>query len=70
MTPRLNQFVIAEDPHDALQTFIAQNPYSTYPTPEQAQKRIDEMFISNYGLDVGIYKIEASLVSWGTSIIT
>lgn len=40
------------------------------PTPEQAQKRIDEMFISNYGLDVGIYKIEASLVSWGTSIIT
>lgn len=33
MVPRLNQFVIAESPHDALQTFITQNPYSTYPYP-------------------------------------
>lgn len=59
-----NQYVIASDPQDALDTFLHQSPYATYPTLEKAQERMEEMYLLHYGGKYTIYEICARYPYW------
>ena len=59
-----NQYVIGSSPQEALEAFLIQSPYSTYPTYVQAQERLEELFKYHYGTDFTVYEICAKDPDW------